>query len=342
MTAATRVASGKSLSALQASLKPVARASVARVTEKASAATPQSDRLERAGITAWDFDELDRTRDTKHGANTIRAYPALVDEKSGVAIRLMSTPEDQAAAHRLGVRRLLLLTIPSPIGYVQEHLTTQRETRARAEPVPLDDRALRRLHARVHRFRDGRPRGVHAGRVREGCGMRFRPARRLALRDRLARASRVSGVARPIRRSGPRQASHLIAPLGDAREQLDALVFAGFVIGDRAHPTAPLARLPRGHRAPRHEAHRKSVADRGWMSEVQFATGRYNDAGGTLPLDRGRAADRPRPLDARRAALEPLRPAHRNRRIGQPAAHHQGARLLKPYFQPPPALTGYS
>ena len=31
----------------------------------------------------------------------------------------MSTPDDQAKAMRAGVRRLLLLAVPSPTGYVQ-------------------------------------------------------------------------------------------------------------------------------------------------------------------------------------------------------------------------------
>ncbi|WP_309621057.1 ATP-dependent RNA helicase HrpA, partial [Salinibacterium sp.] len=121
-----RLASGKVLSALQASLKPAARASVARAIDRPREESP-ADPLERATVTTWDFDTLDRSRDTRHGSNTIRAYPALVDERTSVAIRLMSTPEDQAAAHRLGVRRLLLLAIPSPTGYVQEHLTTSEK-----------------------------------------------------------------------------------------------------------------------------------------------------------------------------------------------------------------------
>ncbi|MBU1587114.1 MAG: ATP-dependent RNA helicase HrpA, partial [Actinobacteria bacterium] len=82
------VASGKTLSALQASLKPAARESVARVVET-PAASEGHRTLERAGITAWDFESLDRSRDVKHGGNTIRAYPALVDEGSSAAIRLM-------------------------------------------------------------------------------------------------------------------------------------------------------------------------------------------------------------------------------------------------------------
>ncbi|MCY7413235.1 MAG: ATP-dependent RNA helicase HrpA, partial [Salinibacterium sp.] len=129
------VAHGKSLSALQASLAPVARESVARVIDSAgrgrggasgagSAGVSSAGvagigaPIERTGISRWDFDELERTRDTKHGGNTVRAYPALVDDGAGASIRLMATPVAQAVAHAAGVRRLLAMAIPAPSAYV--------------------------------------------------------------------------------------------------------------------------------------------------------------------------------------------------------------------------------
>ena len=54
----------------------------------------------------------------------IRAYPALVDEGASVAIRLMATPADQARETPRGVRRLLMLAVPSP---VPDHCATYRE-----------------------------------------------------------------------------------------------------------------------------------------------------------------------------------------------------------------------
>src|SRR5690606_11717945 len=141
-----RLSRGKVLSALQASLNPKAREQVAKVAER------RPDPVERTGITTWDFDALDRVRDTKHGGNTVRAYPALVDDavpagggagggggtaaKGSVSIRLMGTPEDQAIAHRAGVRRLLLNAIPTPTGYVQEHLTANEKLALAHSPYP--------------------------------------------------------------------------------------------------------------------------------------------------------------------------------------------------------------
>ncbi|GGK95730.1 ATP-dependent helicase [Salinibacterium xinjiangense] len=300
---ANRVASGKALSALQASLKPVARASVARVTEKASAALPQSDRLERAGITTWDFEELDRSRDTRHGSNTIRAYPALVDEKSGVAIRLMSTPEDQAAAHRLGVRRLLLLAIPSPTGYVQEHLTTQEklvlaQSPYRTNAALFEDCMIACIDAVI------------------GDGQLFTRAEFETARDAVsativdalfqavALVSRITAKAREADKSIKAATSlALIAPLGDARSQLDALVFDRFV---SATGLERLRRIPAYLDGLIHRVGKlveNPARDRVWMTEVQLAQGRYVTAGGTLPVD---AAGEPRIIRAR-WMLEELR-----------------------------------
>ena len=52
----------------------------------------------------------------------MRAYPALVDEGDSVAVRTFDTPAAQAAAMRLGTRRLLLLTVPSPVRELQRRL----------------------------------------------------------------------------------------------------------------------------------------------------------------------------------------------------------------------------
>ena len=47
----------------------------------------------------------------------LKAYPALVDEKNSVGIKLFETETEQQAAMWQGIRRLLLLNIPSPIKY---------------------------------------------------------------------------------------------------------------------------------------------------------------------------------------------------------------------------------
>ena len=48
----------------------------------------------------------------------------------------MSTPADQARAMPAGVRRLLLASIPSPVAYVQQHLTANEKLTLAASPYP--------------------------------------------------------------------------------------------------------------------------------------------------------------------------------------------------------------
>lgn len=278
-----RFAAGKVLSALQASLKPAARESVAKVVERPRAADP----VERTGITSWDFDALDRSRDTKHGGNTIRAYPALIDAGTSVSIRLMSTPEDQAAAHTAGVRRLLQLAIPSPVGYVQEHLTTQEKLVLAQSPYAnnaalFDDCMVACIDAVVGdteiftraEFEKARD-AVSAGIVE-------------SMFQTVALVSRVVAKARDADKAIKGATSlALIAPLGDARGQLDLLVFPGFV--SRTGLPA-LRRLPIYLDGILHRVSKVAEnpgRDRVWMSEVQLATDRYVSAGGMLPLEAG-------------------------------------------------------
>jgi len=112
----------KQLEKLQRGLAEKSRDAVAEVAERVTSP------LERDGLTSWDFTELPRTVDAKHGGNTVRAYPALVVTNPGTArqevnIRLMATETDQKREHPLGTRALAIAAVPSPAKYVQEHLT---------------------------------------------------------------------------------------------------------------------------------------------------------------------------------------------------------------------------
>ncbi|MEP6482106.1 MAG: ATP-dependent RNA helicase HrpA, partial [Rhodoglobus sp.] len=275
------LASGKVLSALQASLKPAARESIAKVVE-----TPR-DTLERAGLTSWDFDSLDRARDVKHGGNSIRAYPALVDEGASVAIRLMSTAEDQAAAHRLGVRRLLLLGIPSPTGYVQEHLTTQEKLQLAQSPYKnnaalFEDCMIACIDAVLgNREIWSRPEFDKA-RDDVSAGIVESLFQTVALVSRIVAKSRDADKAIKAATN-----LSLLGPLGDAREQLADLVYPGFVA---ATGLERLRRIPVYLDGLVHRIGKLAenpARDRVWMSEVQLATERYRSAGGDLPLPPG-------------------------------------------------------
>jgi ATP-dependent helicase HrpA len=292
-----RLASGKHLDQLQKQLKTSVRESVAR----ASVAV-HSD-LERAGLTTWDFDELPKTLDTKQGGITIRAYPALVDEGTSVAIRLMSTPQDQARATRTGVRRLLLLAIPSPTGYVQSHLTSPEKLALAQSPY----------RSTAELFADCLAACVDAVLGTDQLWTRTEFER---MRDTVSSTivdslfttvsllAETLGAARTAEKAISAASNiALLSPLADMREQLSNLVYAGFV---SATGVAQLRRLPTYLRGIRHRVGKLGEnlgRDRVWMTEVQSATERYRAAGGELPF----AADTPEHIRHARWLLEELR-----------------------------------
>jgi ATP-dependent helicase HrpA len=295
------VARSKDLSSLRLKLANRTRASVAKATSTPRAA--ERNPIERVGLTAWDFDELPRTLDTKHSGGVIRAYPALVDRGSSVDIRLLSTAADQARAHRGGVRRLLQLAIPSPTTYVQEHLTAAEKLNLAASPyrstADLFDDCLAACIDGVVDTSDLFTKQQFAA---------ARDSVNSDIVDAMFRA--VSEVARVL--AAAREADKaislasniaLMAPLADARQQLDALVHPGFV--SRAGLTQ-LRRLPVYLQGIVHRVSKLAEnvgRDRSWSMDVTEATARYISAGGELPLH----PDAPEHLRHARWMLEELR-----------------------------------
>ncbi|WP_034914967.1 ATP-dependent RNA helicase HrpA [Erwinia sp. 9145] len=80
------------------------------------------DGLEQSGLHIWSFGDLPDRYEQKRGSYSVKAWPALVDEKDSVAIRLFDSQHEQQKAMWQGQRRLLLLNIPSPIKYLHEKL----------------------------------------------------------------------------------------------------------------------------------------------------------------------------------------------------------------------------
>ncbi len=112
--AGTIVAAGEDLDALRAQVRPRLRAELAAATAS----------LERTGLRTWTLGDLPRTVTLPGTGSAVSAYPALVDEGETAGVRALETPGAQQAAMRAGTRRLLLLTVPSPLRTVQRGLGT--------------------------------------------------------------------------------------------------------------------------------------------------------------------------------------------------------------------------
>ncbi len=106
------LAAGKDLAALRAQLRPRLRAQLAAATA----------RYERSGLRDWTIGELPRSVALPGTGQSVRAYPALVEDGDSVAVRVFETPAAQAGAMHAGTRALLRLVVPSPLRGVQRGL----------------------------------------------------------------------------------------------------------------------------------------------------------------------------------------------------------------------------
>ena len=91
-----------------------------RVQESISAVA--DDGIEQSGLHIWSFADLPQCYEQKQRGFSVKAFPAIVDEKDSVGIKLFETEFEQAVAMQQGLRRLLLLNVPSPIKYLHEKL----------------------------------------------------------------------------------------------------------------------------------------------------------------------------------------------------------------------------
>jgi ATP-dependent helicase HrpA len=283
-----RLGRSKDLAELQRRFATRARDSVAAV---ATARVPNA--LERAEVPEWDMRELPRQVDTTVGGlqNTVRGYPALVDERGTVALRILATPAEQARLHPRGVRRLLLSEIPSPASYVQEHLTAPEKLALATAPYASTPALFADcLAAVVDEVLEADASG----------GLVFTQAEYERVRDRVSAvvvdamfdtvkqvAATLTAARKAEKALSSTSSMALLAPLADAKQQLANLVYPGFI---SATGRAQLRHLPRylnGITWRVEKLPENPGRDRVWLTEVQNATARYTDAGGTLPLAPG-------------------------------------------------------
>ncbi|AKA04690.1 RNA helicase [Streptomyces noursei ZPM] len=134
-----KLAEAKDLEALRLQLKPKTRAAISRAFEQAAerpgkdrrgdrGETPPAGPEQRTGLTSWTIGTLPRTFETRRAGQPVKAYPALVDEGSSVAVRLFDTEAEQLTAMWAGTRRLILLNVPAnPAKFAQDKLSNQQK-----------------------------------------------------------------------------------------------------------------------------------------------------------------------------------------------------------------------
>lgn len=260
-------------------------------TRPASPGAPQPPGLiaERSGIVTWEWDELPAHLDTRQAGNVIRAYPAVVDAKRSVSLRLVATAEERDRASRRGIRRLLVLATPTPVAYVQEHLSNEEKLSLAASAYPgtralLDDCLASCVDAEL---RARHPDGLVRTRA-EFEAVRDAIAANVVERmfETVALVARILRTAREADRAIAGASSiSLMAALGDVRAQLDGLVPNGFV---SATGLERLRHLPRYLEAIVVRV-RKLVEnpgrDRQAMNQLEPSIAAFEAAGGRIPIE---------------------------------------------------------
>jgi ATP-dependent helicase HrpA len=273
------IVEGKNLGVLKQELAARVRASLAEGSEG----------ITQEGLTAWTFGTLERSVSLVRAGQRVTAYPALVDTGASVAIRLFDVADEARRAMWAGTRRLVLLTVPSPVKQVVRRLPNAAKLALSANPhgsVPglLDDCVNAAADALIT---------AHGGPVwtREGFD-----ALCAAVRGGLADTTydvldRVRGVLTAdveVDRALSRMTGKVFAEsVADMRAQRDALVFNGFVTATGLAQLSDVERYLRGILRRLEKLPERPARDVEWTYAAQDAEAAYAEVRGR-PGDDGR------------------------------------------------------
>ena len=216
------LAEGSDLTALKTELREEARATMAA----------SGHELEQTGLTAWSIGELPGVFEVGGAAHTVRTYPALVDEGASVGVRLLATPAEQAEAMWAGTRRLLLLNLPSAGRLLRPLLTNEATAAVKSGPYEGSaEWAQDCLTCAVDQIM-----GQMDAPVWDAVAFEVLLT---ATRDKLdesltevARASlRILETLQSVRLAVARASDRFASSVADVAEQIDRLIYPGFVTG---------------------------------------------------------------------------------------------------------------
>ncbi|GAB3565980.1 ATP-dependent RNA helicase HrpA [Spelaeicoccus albus] len=266
------------LAALRETVAPTAQR---RLSEAAST-------VERRGVTEWDFGTLDDAFEREAGGHRVQGYPALVDDGDTVSVAVRPRQEDAQQATWHGVRKLVLLSVPSPAGYVREHLSNTEKLVFARQPAGVDailddcvvaaaDRLMLEYGLTPEsnvRERDGfvRLRSFVAERLVDAA---FDVVK--VVGEILARYGELD---RQI--SGTKSLT-LLPVLADIRAQIDALVHPGFIAETGWEQLHHVPRYVAAARIRLDKAAENPQADRSRADRVGAMTDEYEKALSALP-----------------------------------------------------------
>jgi ATP-dependent helicase HrpA len=230
---------GKDLAELVQRLAPRVRAVVSAGAEA----------VERSGLTSWpDLDAIPRTYTRHRDGQVVQGFPALVDAGDTVAVRVLGTAAEQAAAMAAGTRRLLLLGTTPPVKAVLARLDNRAKLALAAAPhasggalfADCVDAAVDALVAE-----NGGPAWDAAGFARLSAAVRAGLQTRLAavVADVVAILTVAQDVDARLARS---DSLAVLDSRTDMRAHYRALLYPGFVAATGAARLPDVARYLRG------------------------------------------------------------------------------------------------
>lgn len=277
------VARGKDLRALQQRLTAPARQAVAHAV---------AGELERTGLRGWpeNLEELPRVVERTIDGRTVRGFPAFVDAGGAVDLRVFATPAEQDQAMGPGIRRLVRLSVASPVKAIARQLDPRTRLALGTNPdgdLPalLDDCADAATDALV-----SAPVWTRA----EFLALQLRAGKSLlpTTVDIVGRVERVLAAAQEVQLLLPRNPppAHTDA-IADIRAQLDRLLPAGFVTATGAAQLADLTRYLLAIRRRLDGLPRAAQADRERMQRVHAAQQAFDELVQELPRPAAEAVE---------------------------------------------------
>ncbi len=279
----TEVARGKDLEALQEKLAAPVRQAVAEAV---------ADGLERRGLRGWpeELAEVPHTVERVSGGHAVRGFPAFVDVGSAVDVRVFATTAEQDAAMAPGIRRLLRLSIPSPVKTIERQLNTRARLVLGANP----DGSLAALLDDCADAAVGVLASAPVWTRSEFAALRQRVADALASTtlDIVGRVEKVLAAANEVQVALPASPSAAQADaIADIRAQLDRLLPDGFVTSTGAAHLSDLTRYLTAVGRRLERLPQGLNADRERMARVHAVQDAYDELRQALSQPRAAADD---------------------------------------------------
>lgn len=262
------VAEDKDLDALKRRLAPRLRRTLSEA----------GDDLERTGLRGWSFGTLPKVFEQ----GRMKGYPALVDARASVSIKIFETEAEQRRSHWTGTRRLLLLNVTNPAKSLLGGLSNQAKLALSRSPhggavALFDDVVNAAVDKLMHDL--GGPAWDPAG------FDRLHQHVRAELHDTAAEVlGRVEQILSVWHAAGTRlDALRPGAATDDVRDQLGRLVHPGFVAATGHRRLPDILRYLRAVERRLTKLPEEPWRDEEWMRRVHKVEDDYHDLLEKLP-----------------------------------------------------------